>query len=107
MKDTKAEGESPRFVPTVSRFWWLPLVGEIVGDVLRDEADGVLQHLAGSEMVAREHGEDDRPAGCFEHADVVADIGKEVAGLVRDGVPRDVTRNTRPIELTAHDAQHQ
>src|SRR5262245_25384636 len=82
-------------------------VREVVRDVSRDHADRVFQDLAGSEMVAGEDADDDRVVRRFEDADVVADVGQEVAGLVRNAIAGDVSRDARAIELPAHDLQHQ
>jgi hypothetical protein len=58
-------------------------------------------------MIAGEDADHDRLARRLEHPDVVSDVGEKVAGLVRDGEAGHVARDARPIELPAHDAQHQ
>src|SRR4029078_5841594 len=57
-------------------------VCEVVRHFFRDQADGVLQRSAGSEVIAGEHADNDRSARRLEHPDVVSDVGQEVAGLV-------------------------
>src|SRR5213594_2469369 len=79
----------------------------VIGDLLRDETDGVLERLARSEMIPGEDADDDRPAVGFEHPDVIADEGEEVAGLVRDAITGHVAGDARPIQLSAHDLQHE
>ena len=43
----------------------------------------------------------------LEHADVVADIGQEIAGLVRNGEAGQEARNAGAIELPAQNPEHQ
>src|SRR5207237_10837033 len=69
------------------------------GRLLRHEPDRILQRLTRPEMIRREDADDDRLALTLEHPE-------EIAGLVRDREPGDVARNTRAVELAAHDAQH-
>src|SRR5207245_9013671 len=74
-------------------------VREVIGRFLRHEPDRILQRLTRPEMIRREDADDDRLALTLEHPE-------EIAGLVRDREPGDVARNTRAVELAAHDAQH-
>src|SRR4029077_239010 len=82
-------------------------VRKVVGDILRDQADGVLEGFAGSEVVPGEDAEDDSLSWSFQDPDIIPDVGQEVAGLVRDRVAGDVAWYPRTIQLAAHDAQHE
>src|SRR4029078_5229857 len=82
-------------------------VREVVGNLLCNQSNRIFPRLARAKMIAGEDGEYDRPAGRFEDADVVAHIGQEIAGLVWNPIPADVSRDARAIQLVSHDVEHQ
>src|SRR3954451_9977115 len=82
------------------------LRGEVVAGELADVADRVLETVARSEVVGGEDTDHDAFAGPFEDADVVTDVRQEIAGFVRDAVPRDVARQARRVDLAAQDLEH-
>src|SRR5919198_5204021 len=92
------------------QFKWiagLMTIRKVIRNLFGDEADGVLERLAGSEMIPGENADHDRAAVRFEHPDIVSDEGKKVAGLVGHAITGHVARDARPIELSAHDLQHE
>ena len=57
-------------------------------------------------MVGGENAHHDAPRLAFQDPDVIADVGHEVAGLMRDAVAFHVTGQARAVNLAAHDLQH-
>src|ERR1017187_9994199 len=77
---------------------------KIIPRQLRDPTDGVFQGRAAAEMVGGEDAHHHAPRRAFQYSDVIADVGHEVAGLMRKAaVAFHVTRQTRAVNLAAHD----
>src|ERR1041385_798717 len=77
-----------------------------ISSQFRDTADGIFEHIAGTEMIGSEHRNHYVPGRALENPYVIADEREKIAGLMRNAIAGEISRKPRAVYLAAHHLQH-